>query len=151
MTLKERFDALMRNYDDMKNQNEFRRKQLAQSMKNQKRNLHGAPSSHSSESIHGEEEDSNRFASLSEGNVGVQGETEGLPPFSRLQGWDPKVWRPFRPRWVPRMALNCGEGHWVQGCAQIQESEACGSQAKEVCLLVVGKLDQKEQERQTED
>ena len=67
MTLEEIFEALMKNYEEERLQNEYLRKQLGQSMRAHIRNLHDTPSSIPSESNHeDEEEESNPFSSFTE-------------------------------------------------------------------------------------
>ena len=64
MNLEEKFEALMRNFEEVRSQNEYLKKQLARSMSNQRRNLRSTPSRESSESEQDhEDEDSNPFAS----------------------------------------------------------------------------------------
>jgi len=62
MTLEERFEALMQNYEEERHQNENLRKQFGQSMRAQRRNLQGTPSYIPSESNQeNKEEVSNPF------------------------------------------------------------------------------------------
>jgi len=78
MSLEERFEALMRNFEEVRSQNEYLKKQLAKSMSNQRKNLYGTPSHNSSES---DQEDEGEVATLllplvkrgvleQEGNIG---------------------------------------------------------------------------------
>jgi len=67
MSLEERFEALMRNFEEVMSQNEYLKRQLAKSMSNQRRNLRSTPSYESSEiEQNNQEEDSNPFASFSD-------------------------------------------------------------------------------------
>ena len=67
MSLEEKFEALMRNFEEVRSQNEYLKKQLAKSMSNQRKSLRSTPSHKSSESEHNREEgDSNPFASSSD-------------------------------------------------------------------------------------
>ena len=64
MSLDERFEALMRNFEELRSQNGYMKKQLATFMSNQRRNLSSIPSSIPSESNQEDEEEvSNLFAS----------------------------------------------------------------------------------------
>ena len=55
MSLEKRFEALIKNYEEVRSQNEHLRKQLAKSMGNQRKNLYSTPSHESSESEHEDE------------------------------------------------------------------------------------------------
>jgi len=67
MTLKERFKGLIKNYEAARNLNEYLRKQLAHSVRTQRRNLHETPSFTVSKASQEEgEEESNPFPSSSE-------------------------------------------------------------------------------------
>ena len=50
MSLEERFEALIRNFEEVRIQNEYLKKQLAKSMSNQRKSLRSTPSRESSES-----------------------------------------------------------------------------------------------------
>jgi len=66
MSLEERFEALMKNYEEVRSQNEYLTKQLAKSMSNQRKNLCSTPSHETSKSEHEDEGKSNPFASSSD-------------------------------------------------------------------------------------
>ena len=50
MSLEERFEALIRNFEEVRSQNEYLKKQLAKSVSNQRRNLRSTASHESFES-----------------------------------------------------------------------------------------------------
>jgi len=86
-SLEERFETLIRNFEEVRSQNEYLKKQLATSMNNQRKSLQSTPSRQSFESERDhEEEDSNPFASSNdEGRPREEGikETPVLPWISR--------------------------------------------------------------------
>ena len=55
VSLMERFEALMRNYEDIQDQNDYLSKYLARAMKMRRKNFHVTPSSNLSKSTHQEE------------------------------------------------------------------------------------------------
>ena len=73
MTVEERFEAHMKNYEEtrlhneeMKNQNAYLRRQLGEAMKQRRKNIGSSSSSSSSGSVREEDEGRNPFGSSSE-------------------------------------------------------------------------------------
>ena len=84
ITLEERLEALISSYEEIKKQDEYLNKQIAQSIKNKGRNLHSTPSTRPNLTVKKNKRITTLLLPQVRRNIWDQGETECLPPILKI-------------------------------------------------------------------